>query len=541
MGLAGPGRKSIKPASLIRQRASSRRHPWEAKGLSRAARVIRFIESMPCSSGPLAGTRFKLRPWQKKFIRAVYKTDKKNGRRLVRTAVLSVGRGQGKTTLAALLALCHLAGPEAESRGEIYSAANDRFQASRIFNEISAIVQRVPWLDERVTLRRFTKEAEDIGGTGSLYAALSADAPTKHGLAPTLCVYDELGQTMSRDLLDAIETASGKRGGLLLVISTQAARDDAPMSQLVDYGLRVQRGEIDDPSFHLTLYSAPKDSDPWSPTTWKLANPALGDFRSLKDVERLALQAQKMVAAEASFKNLILNMRINATEHFISSAVWKACGSPVDVSSLKGRPCYGGLDLAASRDLSALVLAFEADDGTFDLLPFFWLPDDDLREREDTDGAPYVRWRESGFLLTAPGKTMDPEVIARKLAELHGQYQIRALAHDRWRVEDLRRELSAIGTELLLVPHGQGYKDMTFAVEVFERLTFEQKLRHGNNPILTWNVSNARVTADPANNRKPDKIKSTGRIDGLVAACLALSVATRHVQQPEWQPFLEIV
>ena len=249
-------------------------HPWEAPGLSRAERVIRFIETLPCTSGPLAGSPFSLRPWQKEFIRTVYATDRQRKRK-VRTAVLSLGRGNGKTTLAAALALCHLAGPEAESRGEVYSAANDRFQASRIFNELSAMVQRVPWLNERVSIRRFTKELEDIGGTGSLYAALSADAPTKHGLAPSFVCYDELGQTTNRALLDAFETAMGKRAEpLMLVISTQAARDEAPMRQLVDYGLRVQRGEVIDPSFHLTLYAAPPDADPWKPATWRKANPA---------------------------------------------------------------------------------------------------------------------------------------------------------------------------------------------------------------------------------------------------------------------------
>jgi phage terminase large subunit-like protein len=168
-------------------------------GLSRAARVIRFVESLPCSAGPLAGTLFKLRPWQKRFIRAVYRTDKA-GNRLVRTAVLSVGRGNGKTTLAAALALCHIAGPESESRGEVYSAANDRWQASRIFSEVVAMIERTPWLSERVSIRRHSKELEDIGATGTVYAALSRESGTKHGLSPSFVVYDELGQSEGRDL-----------------------------------------------------------------------------------------------------------------------------------------------------------------------------------------------------------------------------------------------------------------------------------------------------------------------------------------------------
>src|SRR5262245_17038335 len=184
MGLKGPNARWVEPGSLASLPEATGPHPWEAEGLSRSERVIRFCDSLPCTSGPLAGKPFALRPWQKKFIRAVYATDRA-GNRLVRTAVLSMGRGNGKTTLAALLALCHLAGPEAESRGEVYSAANDRFQSSRIFAEIAAIVQCVPWLADRVSIRRHAKELEDLGVTYSSFAALSADWGNKHGLSPS--------------------------------------------------------------------------------------------------------------------------------------------------------------------------------------------------------------------------------------------------------------------------------------------------------------------------------------------------------------------
>ncbi|MGC2824836.1 MAG: terminase large subunit, partial [Pseudolabrys sp.] len=275
----------------------------------------------------MAGKNFKLRAWQEEFVRAVYATDE-HGRRLIRTAVLSMGRGNGKTTLAAALALAHLVGPEAEPRGECYSAANDRLQASRIHSEMVAIVRSVPWLLDRVTVRRVTKEIEDINGNGSLYVALSADVPTKLGFAVSFCVYDELGQALGRGLLDALDTGMGKRDQpLMLIISTQAARDEAPLSTLIDYGLRIQRGEIEDPSFHLTMYSAPEDADPWSPETWKLANPALADFRSLEDVERLALQAQRMPSAEASFRNYVLNQRVDTTTQFVDMRSWGLCGT----------------------------------------------------------------------------------------------------------------------------------------------------------------------------------------------------------------------
>jgi phage terminase large subunit-like protein len=536
MGLRGPGAKPIRKAAGDVPEGPRDPHPWEAPGLSRAERVIAFIETLPITSGTLAGQRFKLRPWQKRFLKAVYATGR-DGRRKVRTAVLCLARKQGKTALAAAIALAHLCGPESEERGEVYSAANDRFQASRLHKEMVAIIERTPWMAERVSIVRHSKELEDIGGTGSTFAALSADVGTKHGLSPSCVVYDELGQALSRELFDVLDTAMGARAEpLILVISTQAASETAPMSELVDYGLRVQRGEVKDASFHLTLYAAPEDADPWDEKTWRLANPALGDFRSIEDVRRLAAQAQRMPSREASFRNLILNQRIDATAGFMSRAVWTACAGAVDLEALKGRPCFAGLDLGATRDLTALILAFADEDGGFDVVPFFFLPGDGLRDREDRDRVPYCAWRDAGHLIALPGKTTDPRAVAAKIAELHGRFAIKALAFDRWRIEDLRRELDALGCDVALVAHGQGFRDMSPAIDVLERLAVEGQMRHGMHPVLTWCMANARVTADPAGNRKLDKGKSTGRIDGAVALAMAFAVAARHAPEAPWEP-----
>ena len=376
-----------------------------------------------------------------------------------------------------MLGLCHLAGPEAESRGQIVSAANDRTQAGIIFNEMAAIVERVPWLSKRVSIKRFTKELVDIGGSQSTYVALTKESGTKMGLACSVVIYDELGQTESRDLLDALATSMGKRAEpLMIVISTQAATDNAPLSQLIDYGLRVQRKEIKDPSFHLTLFSAPADSDPWSKQTWKLANPALADFRSLEDVERLALQAQRMPSAEASFRNLILNQRIDTTQQLITMATWKLCGGDCSTpEQLKGRPVFAGLDLGYARDMTALVLVFEGDQQIYDTMPFVWLPGETLQERQDIDMMPYRQWANEGHLLTFPGRVTDPKAVALKIAELHGTYQIKALAYDRWRIEDLQRELNDIGCNVPLIPFGQGFKDLSPAVDVLERMVEEKE------------------------------------------------------------------
>lgn len=522
MGLRGIGAEPLwRRSRRFGAATTDRINPWDRAGLDRAGKVIEFCQDLTVTSGRDANKKLELRDWQKKFIRAVYREDK-NGVRLVRTAVMSMGRKNGKTQLAAALALCHLCGPESESRGEVYSCANDRFQATRIFSEMVALIANHAWLSVRTNIGRYRKEIEDLVN-GSIYVALSAEAKTKMGLSPSFVVYDELGQASGRALYDAMDSAMGARKQpLLLVISTQAADDFAPMSQLVDYGEKVKRRDITDKTFHLTLYSAPADADPWSKKTWKAANPALDDFRSLSDVKRLAAQAQRMPAQENAFRNLILNQRVAAEARFLEPRIWKQNGAPPEIP--EGARVYAGLDLGATRDLTALVLVYEDAAGFFHVKPYCWLPGDPIG-RGDQDGAPYSAWIKTGDLYAA-GDSTDPRVVANKIAQLNGINRFTALAFDRWRINEIKRELDAIGCSVPLVEHGQGYKDMSPAINVLDRLVFEKKLRHGNHPVLAFCAANAVVTTDPTNARKLDKSKSTGRIDALVALAMAISVAT---------------
>lgn len=550
MGLRGPGAKAIRrPVGVVNDDQRSFFAPvvvkpatpaWEEPGLSRAERVVAFLESLEVTAGRLAGTPFRVRDWQRDILEAIYREDDE-GKRPVRTAVLTFGRKNGKTGLAAGLALCHLAGPEAERRGEVYSAANDKEQAGKTFSEMVAMVEVHPILSERINVKRFGKEMEDFT-TGSIFKALSADVAGKHGLSPSCVIYDELGQAANRELYDTLDTAMGARDNpLLMVISTQAATDVAPMSQLVDYGRRVNDGVVDDPSFFLAEYSAPIDADPWTEETWRLANPALGDFLSLQEVRRQAEQARRMPAKEPAFRNLILNQRVASERTFLGVGEWMACNAPVDLDRLKGRKCFAGLDLSAVRDLTALVLVFPDDDGMFDVVPFFWLPADGLREREDDDRVPYWAWKQGGALLTTPGGVIDPAFIAAHVARLGEIYDLRMLGFDRWRIDDFQRALADTGADVPMTPIGQGFKDMGPAVDLLERLVAERRLRHGGHPVLTWCASNTVATPDPAGNRKLDKMRSRGRIDGMVALAMALTTAAKFGGEEEWVPMMEMV
>jgi phage terminase large subunit-like protein len=541
MGARGPGAKAIakvRPGwrrtetgqlvyddDLARHERRERKQlaalpPWLAPGLTRSQRVIVFIESFEITSGPDIGKLFVLRPWQRGFIEAVYREDEA-GTRPVRTAVLSMGRKNGKTALAALMALCHTFGPEAEPRGEAYCCANDRAQATHIFAEAQASILLHPLLKDRVHILSHQKLMRDLN-TGSTFQALSAEARTKMGLSPSFVVYDELGVARDRKLYDAMDSAQGARANpLMLVISTQAADDLAPMSVLVDHGLRVQAGDVIDPAFHLTLYQAPADDDIMSEDTWLKANPAMGDFRSYADVKRQADQARAMPSQENRFRNLILNQRVAAEAKFVELGKWKACNGPARIPD--GAKVFGAVDLGATRDMSALTLVWPDGDDNYHVQMHYWLPGK-IHDRVDEDKVPYDVWHRGGY-LTNEGTSNDPKLVARRIAELNGRYRITSIAFDAWRITELQRELDTIGCRVLLTPHGQSYKDMNGAVDVLERLILQERIRHGGHPVLAWNASNAVICRNSDGFRKLDKVRSTGRIDGLQALAMAFSLA----------------
>jgi phage terminase large subunit-like protein len=536
MGLRGPGAKP-KSGKVAANDNLRKELPWEVEGLSRLERVIAFMEDMPVTQGKLAGTKMHLRPWQvEAFLEPIFKEDD-DGKRRVRTAALSMGRKNGKTGISAALACCFLVGPEAEERGEIYFCAMDKAQAAKAWAECKAMLEGHTELSQRVNIIRFSKEIEVLEGQGkgSVLKALSADADSKLGLSPSFVLCDEIGYWPKRDLFDAMDSALGARDEPLIVaISTQAKDDTHFFSEMVDYGLKIVAGEVDDPSFHLTMFAASTTDDPWDPATWAKANPALGDFLSLEQVERQAMQAQRIPSKEADFRNKVLNQRIDGTVRFIAAREWNDCNlGPIDDKDLEGRECFGALDLSAARDLTCFLLVFPEEDGRYTVLPRFFLPEFDIDGKSDTDRVPYNVWaRQADARLTLlPGKVIDPALVAEYIADDAARFDIKEIAFDRWRIEDLKRELEKLSVDLPLVPFGQGYKDMSPAVDVLEVTVAQQKLNHAGNPLMRMCAANAVVTVDPAGARKLDKSKASGRIDGVVALAMALKTAQGHAEE----------
>ena len=468
------------------------------------------------------GQPLKLRPFQKRIVRRIY--DNPHG---TRRAIISVGRKNAKSTLAACVLLLHLAGPEARPNAQLYSAAQSRDQAAIIFGLAAKMVRMSPDLADAVIIRDTLKQLA-CPELGTLYRALSAEASTAYGLSPAFIVHDELGQVSGprSELYDALEQAVGAQPEpLSLVISTQAPADADLLSILIDDALAEK-----DPTVVVVLYTANPKIDPFTVKAIRQANPAFGDFLIPAAVKQMAAEAKRMPAREAQYRNTVLNQRVEASTPFVSVSVWKASGAE-PVADFTALPVWGGLDLADVNDLAAMV--WVAHGKVWHVRARFWLPEHDLREKAQAERVPYDLWRDQGYLHTTPGKTIEYEYIAQYLFESCSRMDVRKIAFDPWNFRHLKPWLKEAGfkdgqlegPDAIFELFGQGYKSMSPALRVLESDLLNANLAHGNHPVLTMCAANAVVLRDPARNRKLTKEKSRGRIDGMVALTMARSIA----------------
>jgi phage terminase large subunit-like protein len=492
--------------------------------LKRSKRIIAFIETYCLvPEGALVGQPIKLAPFQKKFIRDVY-----DNKFTTSTAILTMARKNAKTALIACLVLTHLVGPEAKRNSQIISGAQSRDQAAQVYNYASKMVMLNHVLTELVKITPSKKMLHGLP-LNVEYQALAAEAKTAHGLSPILAILDETGQVKGPydPFIDAITTAQGAHENpLLIYISTQAAEDGDLLSILIDDA--VNSG---DPHIVCHLYSAKPDSDVMDRCAWKAANPALGLFRSLTDLRRQAEKAERMPSAENTFRNLCLNQRVNSTSPFISRNIWLQNSGDCDNNSFITGKVYAGLDLSARNDLTALAICTCDEWGTWHVKCEFFAPKLGIMDRVKRDRVPYDVWSRDGLITLTPGASVDYSFVASRLCEICDDYNIVSIAFDRWRIDVLQKELKTLHIELPLKPFGQGFKDMSPALDILEAELMQGRVKHGNNPVLTMCASNAVSVKDPAGNRKLDKSKATGRIDGMVA--LAMAIGAAFLEQEE--------
>ena len=486
----------------------------------RSDRIIRFCERyLVVPEGADVGKPVRLREWQRAIIRQIYDTP-------TRQAIVTIPRKNGKTGLCAMLVLAHVIGPESQRNSQVYSAAQSRQQAALVYDLASKMVRMSRELSDpnMVVCREHAKELFSPY-TGVRYRALAAESSTAYGLSPALVIHDELGQVRGprSELYDALETAMGAHPNpLSIVISTQAPTPSDLLSQLIDYARTGAAERV-----KLIYFGAPDDAALDDPATWRQANPALGDFLNYEEIAQLAQKAMRMPSFEASFRNLHLNQMVSADAALFSHGVWTANGAEPDMAAFAEGPVYGGLDLSSRQDLTALVLLAEKPKGFWNVWCHFWTPGDTLRERAQRDRAPYDLWVDQGYLTAVPGVSIDYGYLAARLATLRNQVRFRTILFDRWRIDELRMALQAHGVnQLPLEECGQGYRDMAGALDALETLALQERLRHGMHPVLTMCASNATVVTDPAGNRKLEKAKSSGRIDGMVALAMSAKGAT---------------
>ena len=496
------------------------KYRFNAKAARRAEQF--FGVYLTHAKGAWAGKPFVLERWQREIVRTLFGWKRPDGTRRYRTCYIEIPRKNGKSSLCAGLAL-YLLLADREASAEIYSAAADREQASIIFDIAKSMVAMSPALDMRLKVFR---KVIAYNKAVSSYKVLSADAYTKHGLNAHGIIFDELHAQPNRDLWDVLATSTGARSQPLTVAITTAGFDRNSICwELHEYARKIKEGIIEDDSFLPVIYAADETDDWRDPAIWRKANPNLGVSISEDYLKRECAKAENVPAYENTFRRLYLNQWTQQESRWIPMAAWAASAGEVLPDTLKGKVCYAGLDLSSTTDITALVLAFPIEDAV-KLLPFFWIPGDGIIERAKRDHVPYDLWVKQNLICATPGNVIDYAFIVAKIAELRKEYNLKEIAFDRWGAAKIVQELTELG--VTVIPFGQGFASMSGPAKELLRLVLSGKLHHGGNPVLRWMADNAVVKTDPAGNIKPDKAKSTQRIDGIVATAMALDRTQRH-------------
>ena len=494
----------------------------------RADRAVSFIQSLKHTKGVWSGKPFLLFPWQEQIIRDLFGTIKENGYRQFNTSFIEICKKAGKSELAAAVALYMLCGDNEEG-AEIYGCANDRQQATIVYNVARDMVLQSPLLMERIKIIESQKRLVYVP-TRSIYQALSSDVASKYGYNVHACIFDELLGQPNRKLYDVMTKGSGaaRKQPLNFVITTAGSDKNSICYEVHTKALDLLAGRKKDPTFYPVVYSAPDNADWTNPEVWKKANPSLGRTVDIEYYHQRCDSAKENPAEEIQFRQFHLCQWTNTTVRWMPMDKWDACQTSFSIDDLEGRTCYAGLDLASTSDLTALVLVFppENDEDRYVVLPFFWLPEETLPLRVRRDHVMYDVWEKQGFLKTTEGNVVHYGFIEQFIVELGERFNIREIAYDRWNASMMVQALQDDG--FTMVPFGQGFKDMSNPTKDLMRLVLEKSLAHNGHPILRWNIDNIHVRTDAAGNLKIDKEKSTEKVDGAVALVMALDRAMKN-------------
>lgn len=489
--------------------------------------AVAFIESLCHTKGTWAGKRFELMDWQEQIIRDLFGILKPNGYRQFNTAYIEIPKKNGKSELAAAVALLLTCG-DGEQRAEVYGAAADRQQASIVFDVAADMVRMCPALNKRVKILASQKRLI-YEPTNSFYQVLSAEAYSKHGFNVHGVVFDELHSQPNRKLYDVLTKGSGdaRMQPLFFLITTAGTDTHSICYEVHQKAQDIIDGRKIDPTFYPVIYGADDTEDWTSPKVWKKCNPSLGETIGMDKVKTACESAKQNPGEENSFRQLRLNQWVKQAVRWMPMDKWDKCAFAVNEDDLRGRVCYGGLDLSSTTDITAFVLVFPPldEEDKYVIIPYFWIPEDTLDLRVKRDRVPYDVWERQGYLQTTEGNVIHYGYIEKFIESLGERFNIREIAFDRWGAVQMVQNLEGMG--FTVVPFGQGFKDMSPPTKELMKLTLEQRIAHGGHPVLRWNMDNIFVRTDPVGNIKADKEKSTEKIDGAIATIMALDRAIR--------------
>ncbi|WP_348715860.1 terminase TerL endonuclease subunit [uncultured Alistipes sp.] len=480
-----------------------------------AMRAIHFIEKLKHTKGEWAGQRFRLEPWQQFVLWNIFGWKNADGTRRFRYAYIEIARKNGKTALSAGIGL-YMLFADGESRPEVYSAATVKDQAKICFSDAVEIVKATD-LKNYLTPYRNSIVYDLKGG---MMKPLSSDYGTHDGLNPNCGIIDEFHAHKDSGMFDVIKSAFGARRQPLMFIITTAGFDKSGVCYAYrENVIKVLRGVNEDDSLFGIIYTLDDKSEWDDPKMWIKANPNLGVSLSADYLADQVKDAKNRPEAVRNVMTKNVDLWVDAERTWILDDVWQKCIGTTAPADLKGCACWGGLDLSNVSDITAYVLLFHEND-RFQLLPRFWVPEEKMLEKVRKENINYDKWVAEGYVTVTPGNVIDYDFVKADILRIVADYDLRTSAYDRWNSSQTIIDLQNEGMECN--PFGQGYGSMSAPTKEFEKLVLTGKIEHFGNPVLRWMLASTLVKTDPAGNIKPDKEKSTQKIDGIVAAIMAL-------------------
>lgn len=507
-----------------------------------ADKAVTFINGLTHGKGRFSGADFNLRPWQEnKIIRPIFGKVNEEGNRIIRTAYMEISRKNGKSEIAAAVALKGLCA-DGENEAEVYCAASDKEQASIVFNVAAGMVRRNPRLNDRCKIVDSRKRII-YKPTNSVLVALSKEALSKEGYNASMVVYDEVHAARDRAMWEVLTDSMGTREQPLVFAITTAGFDTQTLwGELREYAFKVRDGEIDDPTFFPILFCAPKDADWTDRKLWFAVNPAMGDFRKIEEFEEKFQKAMHIPSRQNRFRRVYLCQETEQEDRWLDIELWKKNERKINLADMRGRKCFIGLDLASTTDIAACVVAFPDPELGVIAFPFFFVPKENIAKRGRLDQVDYQRWAKEGHLITTPGNVIDYEFIYKLIVDsLARHFDIQNILIDRWNATHMStRLMGELGDDKVTL-FGQGFASMSAPTKDLEKLLLSSRIVLHNNPVFRWMAGNVSIVEDAARNIKPVKPEkdSKKRIDGIVALIMALGGMATQGEEIDYNKYFQ--